>query len=105
VGSGKGPGFGPGEGGGVGGGSTGSARRHRAIADLQVEPEYSDEARKAKFQGTVVLYVVVDDKGLPRDIKVVRTRPRPGRKGCSGGGEVALPPRLPERKGSPLRQP
>ena len=36
------------------------------------DPEYSEEARKAKFQGTVVLYVVVDEKGNPRDLKVVR---------------------------------
>ena len=39
---------------------------------FKVEPEYSEEARKAKFQGTVVLYVVVDEKGQPRDLKVVR---------------------------------
>ena len=38
----------------------------------KVEPEYSEEARKAKFQGTVVLYLVVDEKGLPRDLRVVR---------------------------------
>ena len=38
----------------------------------KVEPEYSEEARKAKFQGTVVLYVVVDEKGNPRELKVVR---------------------------------
>ena len=39
---------------------------------LKVEPEYSEEARKAKFQGTVVLMVVVDEKGNPRDLKVIR---------------------------------
>ena len=38
----------------------------------KVEPEYPEEARRAHFQGTVVLYVVVDEKGLPRDLKVVR---------------------------------
>jgi TonB family protein len=38
----------------------------------KVEPEYSEEARKAKFQGTVVLTVVVDEKGNPRDLKVLR---------------------------------
>ena len=38
----------------------------------KVAPEYSKEARKAKFQGTVVLYVLVDEKGDPRDVKVVR---------------------------------
>ena len=36
------------------------------------DPEYSEEARAAKFQGTVVLAVIVDEKGNPRDLKVVR---------------------------------
>ena len=39
---------------------------------LKVEPEYSEEARKAKFQGTVILFVVVDEKGNPRELKVIR---------------------------------
>ena len=73
VGSGKGAGFGPGEGGGFGGGVYrigGGVTQPTVI--FQVEPEYSEEARKAKFQGTVVLYVVIDEKGLPRQLKVVR---------------------------------
>jgi TonB family protein len=73
VGSGEGPGFGPGKGGGVGGGVYrigGGVSSPQLV--YKVEPEYSEEARKAKFQGTVVLYVVVDEKGLPRDLKVVR---------------------------------
>jgi len=73
VGSGRGPGFGPGEGGGVGGGvyKIGGGVSAPTLV-FKVEPEYSEEARKAKFQGTVVLYVVVDEKGAPRDLKVVR---------------------------------
>ncbi len=39
----------------------------------KVEPEYSEEARRAGLQGTVVLYVVVDGNGAPRDFKVVRS--------------------------------
>jgi TonB family protein len=39
---------------------------------VKVEPEYSEEARKAKFQGAVVLQIIVDEKGNPRDIKVIR---------------------------------
>ena len=73
VGSGKGGGFGPGEGGGVGGGVYrigGGVTAPTLI--YKEEPEYSEEARKAKFQGTVVLYVVVDEKGMPRDLRVVR---------------------------------
>ena len=38
----------------------------------KVEPEYSEEARKAKWQGTVVLQIVVDEHGLPKDMKVMR---------------------------------
>ena len=37
------------------------------------EPEYSDEASKAKFQGTCVLSLMVDVDGTPRDIKVVKS--------------------------------
>lgn len=73
VGSGKGGGYGPGEGGGIGGGVYrigGGVSAPTLI--YKVEPEYSEEARKAKHQGTVVLYVVVDEKGQPRDLRVVR---------------------------------
>jgi len=37
------------------------------------EPEYSDEARRAKFQGDVVLWVVIGLDGTPRDIRVQRS--------------------------------
>jgi len=36
------------------------------------EPEYSEEARMAKLQGTVVLYVVIGEDGRARDMRVVR---------------------------------
>ena len=39
----------------------------------KVEPEYSEEARKAKWQGTVQLSVIVDETGHPRDIKVAQS--------------------------------
>src|SRR5438105_4196705 len=37
------------------------------------EPEYSEEARKAKYQGTCVLYLIVGPDGKPRDIRVARS--------------------------------
>jgi len=71
VGSGTGPGFGPGEGGGVGGGIFhvgGGVSPPRAI--YSPDPEFSEEARKAKYQGTCVLRLVVGADGRPRDIQV-----------------------------------
>jgi len=74
VGSGKGGGFGPGEGGGVGGGVFRVGGGVTAPALLfKVEPEYSEEARKAKYQGTVLLYIEVDPSGKATNIKVARS--------------------------------
>ena len=38
----------------------------------QVEPEFSEEARKAKFSGEVVLAIEVDTNGLPRGFRVLQ---------------------------------
>ena len=74
VGSGKGGGFGPGEGGGVGGGVFKVGGGVTAPSLLyKVEPEYSEEARKAKYQGVVVLYVEVDPTGKAVNPRVVRS--------------------------------
>lgn len=37
------------------------------------DPEYSEEARKKSVQGRCVLKLVVDQQGIPRDIKVIRS--------------------------------
>jgi TonB family protein len=39
---------------------------------FKVDPEYSEEARKAKYSGSVMLSIVVDTEGRARDIKIVR---------------------------------
>jgi TonB family protein len=74
VGSGKGPGFGPGEGGGVGGGvyRVGGGVTAPTLL-VKVEPEYSEEARKAKYQGTVVFYVQVDASGKAVNMRVLHS--------------------------------
>ena len=73
VGSGKGAGFGPGEGGGFGGGVYRVGGGVTAPAVLyKVDPEYSEEARKAKYSGTVVLYIEVDQNGNARNLRVVK---------------------------------
>lgn len=74
VGSGEGPGVGPGRGGGIGGGVFrvgGGVSAPKAV--YAPDPEYSEEARKAKYQGTCVLWLVVGPDGRPRDIRVART--------------------------------
>jgi protein TonB len=74
VGSGEGPGVGPGHGGGIGGGAFkvgGGVSAPKAI--YAPDPEYSEEARKAKYQGTCVLWLVVGPDGRARDIRVART--------------------------------
>ena len=38
----------------------------------KVEPEYSEEARAAKFMGTVLLSIVVDVDGKAKDVDVIR---------------------------------
>src|SRR5215469_8986172 len=72
VGSGKGPGFGPGEGGGTGGGLYHiGAGVSPPIPIYKPDPEFSEEARKAKFQGTCTLALIVGIDGRPSDIHVV----------------------------------
>lgn len=74
VGSGRGGGVGPGSGGGIGGGVYRiGGGVSQPIPIYRVEPEYTEEARKAKYQGTVVLYCVVDENGLVRNIRVMRS--------------------------------
>jgi TonB family protein len=74
LGSGDGGGFGPGSGGGIGGGVFkvgGGVSQPSVIA--RVDPEYSEEARKAKYSGTVLLAIIVDTEGRARDIHVVKS--------------------------------
>jgi TonB family protein len=74
VGVGEGGGVGVGKGGGFGGGVFrvgGGVSAPRALNTP--DPEYSEEARKAKYQGTVVLWLVVDPSGRPRNVKVARS--------------------------------
>ncbi len=75
VGSGTGPGHGPGQGGGFGGGiyKLGDIGVSAPVAKFTPEPDFSEEARKAKYQGVVVLAAVIGPDGKPRNIHVVRS--------------------------------
>lgn len=81
MGDGRGTGIGPGDGPGVGpgtGGNIGNGLRHvgglvsepRVI--YMVEPEFTEEARKAKISGNVLVYLWVDEQGRPSHIRVAR---------------------------------
>ncbi len=74
IGSGTGPGHGPGQGGGFGGGTykLGDIGVSAPVAKFTPEPDFTEEARKAKYQGTVVLAAIVGPDGKPRNIRVVR---------------------------------
>jgi TonB family protein len=73
VGTGKGSGYGPGEGGNFGGGlySIGGDVS-KPIVISSVDPEFTDEARRAKYQGVVLVGLIVDAQGNPQNVHVVR---------------------------------
>jgi TonB family protein len=70
VASGEGPRVGPGRGGGEAFKVGGGVSAPKAI--YAPDPKYSEEAVKAKFQGTCVLWLVVGPDGLVRDIRVAK---------------------------------
>ncbi|HTV09800.1 MAG TPA: energy transducer TonB [Candidatus Aquilonibacter sp.] len=73
IGSGNGNGIGPGSGGNIGGGvyQVGGSVRP-PIAIYTPDPEFSEEARKAKFSGNVVVSLIVDASGNPKNVHVLR---------------------------------
>jgi protein TonB len=73
LGSGYGAGIGPGSAGNTGGGVMhvgGSVKAPLLVT--QVEPEFSEEARKAKFSGNVQVYLIVDQHGNPTHVRAIR---------------------------------
>ena len=74
VGSGEGSGVGPGKGGGIGGGvyRVGGGVTPPTVMS-RFEPVYSEEARKAKYQGVVVLSAIVRKDGTIEILKVIRS--------------------------------
>jgi TonB family protein len=74
VGSGSGPGVGPGEGGGIGGGHfhVGRDGIGEPVCVYCPQPPYTEEARKARYQGTVLVEVTILPDGRTADVRVVR---------------------------------
>ncbi len=73
IGSGNGNGVGPGTGGNIGGGVAHVGGSVRApVLTYQVDAEFSEEARKAKFSGNVMVTLIVDEHGNPTHVRVER---------------------------------
>jgi periplasmic protein TonB len=73
IGSGSGSGLGPGSGGNYGGGLRKIGGGVSApVLIFQVEPEFSEEARKAKAAGNVLVNLIVDQNGHPVNVHVLR---------------------------------
>ncbi len=74
IGSGEGGGLGPGSGGGTGGGvfRPGTGGVSYPTCAYCPTPTYSEEARKAKYQGVVVLQVIITPDGRATNINVVK---------------------------------
>jgi periplasmic protein TonB len=70
VGNGKGPGYGDNEGGGMSGTSRIVYSATAPVLLYKVEPEYADEARRARVQGIVILRIEVDPEGRPGNVTV-----------------------------------
>jgi TonB family protein len=73
IGSGYGNGYGPGYGGNTGGGLYRIGGSVSGPVPLNsVEAEFSDEARRAKYQGVCLISLIVDAQGNPQNPRVVR---------------------------------
>jgi TonB family protein len=73
LGSGSGIGYGPGSGWNTGGGLAQVGGRVSAPVPLfQPEAEFSDEARRAKYQGVCLVGLIVDAQGNPQNVHIVR---------------------------------
>jgi periplasmic protein TonB len=81
-GSGKNGGIGPGNGSGYGPGTNvgfggGVFRVGKGVSEpkliYSVDPEFSDEARRAKYQGVCIVSVIVDAQGNPQNVHVSRS--------------------------------
>lgn len=72
-GSGQGNGMGHGSGGNFGGGvmSVGGGVSAPQVVH-SVEPDFTDQARHANFQGTAAIQLIVDSQGNPQDVHLVR---------------------------------
>ena len=75
IGSGTGGGLGPGEGGGTGGGAFRAGVNGVGVPTCYYKPDppYSEEARKAKYQGIVVVEVIIETDDRVTNVRVAKS--------------------------------
>lgn len=74
LGNGNGNGYGDGSGGNIGGGLYHVGGGITAPVPIyDPDPEFSDEARRAKYQGIVLVGLIVDAQGNPQNVHIVRS--------------------------------
>ncbi|HKX00136.1 MAG TPA: energy transducer TonB [Bryobacteraceae bacterium] len=71
VGDHRGPGYGDHDGGGISGSSF-TGRLTAPVVLYKIDPEFSEEARKAKYQGIVVLTIEIGTDGLAHSFHILR---------------------------------
>ncbi|MGA7654494.1 MAG: energy transducer TonB, partial [Terracidiphilus sp.] len=69
----RGIGAGPGSGGGYGGGvmSVGGGVSAPQVLHT-VQPDFTEEARQANFQGSASIELIVDQQGNPQNVRIIR---------------------------------
>lgn len=74
VGNNRGPGYGDTDGPGAGGSAAvpmSAAGLTRPVLVFKTEPEYSEEARRSRWQGMVSVEIVIGEDGVPRNVQVL----------------------------------
>jgi TonB family protein len=72
IGAGHGSGAGPGSGGGYGGGLMSVGGGVSAPQLLKsVDPEFTEDARRQNYQGSVSIKLIVDSQGNPQDVRLL----------------------------------
>jgi len=71
----NGPGYGPGSDGGFGGSvyTPGVGGVSKPVLLVSSDAEFSDEARRQKYQGVCIISIIVDSRGYPENLRVTRS--------------------------------
>ncbi len=77
---------------------------HEAVLVYSVDPEFTESARKKHFAGDVMVALIVDRNGRPKDIRVVKGRPGLDEKAVEAVRQYRFKPAT-EADGQPVAMP